>query len=258
MRYIASVSFGKDSLAMLLKLIEKKYPLDEVVFYDTGMEFGAIYHIRDKVKVLLEKNNIKFTELHPQCPFEYKMFYMVVNKGKPNEHKGYSWCGGRCRWGTTEKLKVLEKYCKNCVEYVGIAADETKRLNKKRNGIKIFPLADWNMTESDCLQYCYKMGYDWKEEGIELYTILDRVSCWCCGNKNLKELYNYYLYLPKYWDRLYEMQKRTNRPFKNNYTIQQLEDKFIGRVMGEDIDNGVKNWFLMRYLDKEEKKGGAK
>ena len=48
-RYVASVSFGKDSLAMLLKLIEKKYPLDEVVFYDTGKEFQAIYDVRDKV-----------------------------------------------------------------------------------------------------------------------------------------------------------------------------------------------------------------
>lgn len=37
MKYIASVSFGKDSLAMLLLLIEKKCPLDEVVFYDTGV-----------------------------------------------------------------------------------------------------------------------------------------------------------------------------------------------------------------------------
>ena len=34
MRFIASVSFGKDSLAMLLMLIEKEYPLNEVVFYD--------------------------------------------------------------------------------------------------------------------------------------------------------------------------------------------------------------------------------
>lgn len=32
MRYIASVSFGKDSLAMLLILIEKGYKLDEVIF----------------------------------------------------------------------------------------------------------------------------------------------------------------------------------------------------------------------------------
>ena len=49
MKYIASVSFGKDSLAMLLKLIELNYPLDEVVLYDTGMEFKCIYNIRDKI-----------------------------------------------------------------------------------------------------------------------------------------------------------------------------------------------------------------
>ena len=52
-KYIASVSFGKDSLAMLLRLLEENYPLDAVVFYDTGMEFDAIYHIRDKVKAML-------------------------------------------------------------------------------------------------------------------------------------------------------------------------------------------------------------
>lgn len=38
-RYIASVSFGKDSLAMVLLILERGLPLDEVVFYDTGMEF---------------------------------------------------------------------------------------------------------------------------------------------------------------------------------------------------------------------------
>ena len=40
--HIASVSWGKDSLAMLLMLIERGYALDEVVYYDTGMEFQAI------------------------------------------------------------------------------------------------------------------------------------------------------------------------------------------------------------------------
>lgn len=58
MRYIASVSFGKDSLAMLLLLIEKKQPLDEVIFYDTGMEFQSIYETRDKVLKILKSKNI--------------------------------------------------------------------------------------------------------------------------------------------------------------------------------------------------------
>lgn len=35
MNYVASISFDKDSLAMLLLLLEKKYPIQEVIFYDT-------------------------------------------------------------------------------------------------------------------------------------------------------------------------------------------------------------------------------
>ena len=52
MKYIASVSFGKDSLSMLLRLVEEKKPLDAVVFYNTGMEFDAIYRIRDRKSVV--------------------------------------------------------------------------------------------------------------------------------------------------------------------------------------------------------------
>ena len=118
MKYIASVSFGKDSLAMLLKLIEEKMPLDEVVFYDTGVEFEAIYNVRDKVLPMLQENNIKYTELKPEYPFEYTMFEKPVKKRDGTTGKGYSWCGGRCRWGTTEKLKAIEKYCKGHYEYV--------------------------------------------------------------------------------------------------------------------------------------------
>ena len=229
MKYIASVSFGKDSLAMLLRLIEENKPLDEVVFYDTGMEFNCIYQIRNKVKQLLEDKNIKYTELKPKETFEYTMFEKPVHKRDGTTSKGYSWCGGRCRWGTTEKLKSIEKYCKGNYEYVGIAYDEQKRLVKERKGNKLFPLADWKMKEKDCLKYCYGKGYKWLEDGIELYSILDRVSCWCCCNKNLKELKNYYKYLPKYWNKLKEFQKRTSRPMKyNKYSVFDLENKFKG------------------------------
>ena len=227
MKYIASVSFGKDSLAMLLRLIEENKPLDEVVFYDTGMEFECIYNLRNKVLALLEEHNIKYTELKPKETFLYTMFEKPVKKRNGTIGKGYSWCGGRCRWGTTEKLKAIEKHCKGNYEYVGIAYDEQNRLSKERKGNKLFPLAEWEMTEKDCLEYCYNKGYNWNEDGIELYSILDRVSCWCCCNKNLKELKNYYKYLPKYWNKLKQLQSRTDRPMKyNKYTVFDLENKF--------------------------------
>lgn len=65
MKYIASCSFGKDSLAMILLLLEKNYPLDEVVYFDIGAEFKSIYNNVEKIKKLLEEKNIIFTVLKP-------------------------------------------------------------------------------------------------------------------------------------------------------------------------------------------------
>ena len=131
--YIASCSCGKDSLAMVYRLIDEGKPLNEIVFYDTGMEFEAIYNNWSALKIFASEKHIKCTTLEPECDFLWKMLEKPVNVGKPNEHKGYSWCGGVCRWGTTEKLKSIDKHCesKGAFVYVGIAADETRRLQKE-------------------------------------------------------------------------------------------------------------------------------
>ena len=237
MQYIASVSLGKESLAMLLSLLSREEKLDEVIFYDTGMEFKSIYDIRDKIIVLLKERNIKYTELKPKYSFEYMMFDKPVKHRNGTYSNGYSWCGGRCRWGTTEKNKTISKYLKknygeDYKEYVGIAYDEQNRI--KNDEHKLYPLIDLNMTERDCLEFCYSQGYYWEEDGIRLYNVLDRVSCWCCANKNLKELRNYYNYLPTYWNKLKELQEKTDRPFKNNkYTVFDLEKRFESEVIGD-------------------------
>lgn len=203
--------------------------MDEVVFYDTGMEFKAIYDTRNRILPLLENKGIKHTELHPSATFEYKMFEKpVCKRGTKEIHKfGYSWCGGTCRWGTTEKLQALERYCKGNYEYVGIAFDESKRLEKERKGNKLFPLADWKLTERDCRKYCYYKGFYWEENGIRLYRILKRVSCWCCRNKNLRELKNMYIHLPEYWEKLRKIQSRLPEPMKGDgKSIFDLEERF--------------------------------
>lgn len=219
---------------MLLLLIEKGWPLDEVVFYDTGMEFQAIYDIKDKAAELLEQKGIPLTILKPGYDFEWKMFDKPVN-GPNGPHHGYSWCGGRCRWGTRDKLNIIERYCKGSVEYVGIAADEVRRLEKERSGKKVFPLADAGMTEADCLRFCYDRGFFWEEKTengpVRLYDILDRVSCWCCSNKNLMELRNVYRHLPEYWRRLEDLQRRTERPMKGaGKSVFDLKERFEKEV----------------------------
>lgn len=227
MRYIASCSGGKDSIAMTLMLIERNYPLDEVVFFDNGMEFQAIYDTMERLSGILKQNGIKYTVLRPDYDFEWKMFEKPVN-GRKGFHYGYSWCGGRCRWGTTDKLRELRNYCKDAVQYVGIAADEPKRFEKAKHERKVLPLVEWCMTESDCLQYAYDNGFFWEENGIRLYDILDRVSCWCCANKNLKELKNMHDHLPEYWERLKGLQARTDRPMKGQgKSVFDLEKRFL-------------------------------
>lgn len=225
-KYVASFSGGKDSLAMVLWLIENKKPLDYVVFYDTGMEFSAIYRNVERVKELCKSNGIVFIWLTPKTSFLYDMFERPVQHKDGSVGYGYSWCGGTCRWGTTAKNKSISDFKKNLsgkvFDYVGIALDEPHRFNTNEYPGRILPLAhEAKMTEADCLKFCRDRGFHWREATtatesgfVDLYDILDRVSCWCCANKNLKELRNIYTYLPVYWERLKHMQSRTDRPMK--------------------------------------------
>lgn len=246
MVYVASVSFGKDSLAMLLKILEEGWPLDYVVFFDTGAEFQAIYNNAEKIKPLLKERGIEFKTLKPNEDFFYNMLERKINTRDSSEKIGRGWCGGNARWGTSEKMTKIDS-CYNdlsrgyetIVSYVGIAADESERIARERNELKIniYPLIEWNMTEADCLQYCYDRGWNWLEridnatserepQFVELYSVLDRVSCWCCRNKNKVELRNMYNMLPNYWARLRDLQDKIEQPFKNYGSIYELEAEF--------------------------------
>lgn len=238
---------------MLLRLLEERYPLDAVVFYDTGMEFDAIYNIIEKVKPLLKDYGVEFVELYPEKLFLYSMLEQKIKyRKKEGFHYGFGWCGGPCRWATSIKTNTIAQYKKSIgdevVDYVGIAADEQHRFDtQKRQVGKRMPLVEWGMTEADCLQYCHDRGFYWIERStaavsgyVDLYDILDRVSCWCCANKNLKELKNIYLYLPQYWERLRELQTHIVRPYKGYYKGQpkgifELEKRF-------EKEEEVKSW----------------
>lgn len=230
MKYIASCSFGKDSLAMVLLLIEMGYQLDEVIFFNTGMEFEAIYNVRDRLIPILKERGIKYTELEPQKPFLYNMLERPVESKQKGCHCGYGWCGGVCRWGTTEKNRIIDEYKAGIndevYEYVGIAADEAWRAKGKH-----YPLIDLGMTEAACLAYCWDRGWNWLERTtatetgyIDLYKILDRVSCWCCSNKNRKELKKY-LYLSSGVLGKIEISSKSDRS-----TDEKMEKRKVWRI----------------------------
>ena len=160
MKTTLSLSGGKDSTFLLLELIRRGTPPDECVFFDTGWEFPQMYRHMDRLRALCEENGIEFTVLHPAKSFDYLMFEKPVREKTGGTHCGYSWCGARgIRWGTTEKTKALDQHNKGNIVLIGIAADEPDRLTKERAPGKTFPLAEWGITEAECLAGCYAAGY---------------------------------------------------------------------------------------------------
>lgn len=234
--YIASCSMGKDSLAMVLKLLEGGEPLDKVIYFDTGADFTAISENAVKLERVLKKYGVPLIKLRPETPFFELMTQKEVHKRNGTLQHGYGFCGGRCRWGTSLKTNAIKKYyqtlnTEKIIEYVGIASDEPQRIGKASNATgknveKAYPLVTWGMTEKDCLNFCRARGWNWIDHGIDLYDVFDRVSCWCCANKNLKELKAMFVHFPMYWKALKSLQAVAPFPYKNGVTVYELQERF--------------------------------
>jgi 3'-phosphoadenosine 5'-phosphosulfate sulfotransferase (PAPS reductase)/FAD synthetase len=229
--YVCSLSGGKDSTAMFLELIRRNYPLDEVVYCDTGLEFPAMERHIEKLRKVAEEHGIKFTTLKSEKSFEYYMNEYLIKKKDGTTQKGWSWPGPRMRWCTSRlKQQVISRYFKemrkthNVYQYIGIAYGEQYRLDRAGASApdRLYPLVQWGMSGKINLRYCYSRGYDW--EG--LYEIFERVSCWCCPLQQIKELRKLYKHFPDLWVKLKDMDNRTARTFKPNYSIEDLEVRF--------------------------------
>lgn len=259
--HVASFSGGKDSTAMVLHMIERGDPLDEVMFCDTTMEFpGMLRHVQ-KVKQVIEAAGIKFTELRAPHDFEYYLTEHEVEGRKPGSQfygvPGYGWAGHKSRWCTMKlKVGIMERHLRELqddfevIQYVGIAADEGYRMERKGNQDPSHrhPLIDWGWTEADAMQYCRDKGYDWDF----LYDIFDRVSCWCCPLKNYDELRRTRRHFPDLWEELLDLDSRQAKMFQHGYTVADFDRRFALEdaltAAGHSIKNRAFHTDLKRLL----------
>ena len=209
---VASFSGGKDSTAMVLRMIEVGEQLDEVLCCDTGLEFPAMYDHISKVREAVENAGIKFTVLKSDKGFDYyfRLIPACSSKHKKNYH-GYGWPNMHMRWCTKYlKTELMNDYLKDrdVIQCTGLAADEEKRIKRKNNSSHRHPLAEWGWNESVCLGYCYGKGYDWYDPatGKGLYSIFSRTSCWLCPLQRIGELRKLYAYYPDLWEELGRME----------------------------------------------------
>lgn len=231
-RHVPSLSGGKDSTAMLLRLLAGGYPVDEIVFFDTGWEFPQMLEHID----LLEKRiGRKITRLHPKKSFDWWMTERPIKSRKTKKvHRiGYGWPSAYRRWCTRLKINSIDAYLsKDDVRYIGYSADEAHRMNTAsilRKPYKCkYPLYNWDMSESDCLEYCLERGYNWGG----LYGIFNRVSCYCCPMQRVGKLKKLRKHFPELWTKMLDMEDRIQYPegiqpgFKDYTALHDYEIRF--------------------------------
>lgn len=228
---IVSFSAGKDSTAMVLKMIEKKIPFNELVFFDGGWEWSEIYkHVVDFEKYIGKK----ITILKPEHDFDWWMYNKPCAIGL-----GKGWPRFNLRWCTGVKQDTLRKYFKQQGEYItfiGFTADEKHRVPEREDSTKQYPLIDLGIEESQCLEICKSHGFDFGG----LYKYMNSTSCWCCPLQPMRAVRALYKYFPEKWKKFREMSNKTKTPFKIGATIRDgiyvddLEKKFK-----KEIEEGI-------------------
>lgn len=211
---IVAFSGGKDSSAMLLRMVELKMPIDKIVFCDTRLEYPEMY---DWIKLISKKINksIKFISGQKWD----RWFYGKWTRGKHlGEIRGFPFIVSM-NWCTRElKHKPMEKLLDNGdIVYLGIASDEKHR--KQKNKKYKYPLIDWGWTEQDCIDYLEK------RELKHPLLKFKRTGCWLCPKQSvgsLKILMNDY---PKLWKKLKKYEKDSPHGFKPNFKLKEFERK---------------------------------
>lgn len=230
MQYIASCSFGKDSLAAIIECERRGLHIDKALYvrimFDDETSAELPEHeefIHNKAIPLLKSLYGIETEVL-QADYSYCDCFYRKYKHSKKYALGTIW-GFPCLvtpWCNTYlKVNLLEKWQKTAGEHkqiVGIAADETKRIGHKTNQSKFLPLVEWGITEKQCFDIC-------RYEGLlsPAYSKgRQRLGCWFCHNQRISELRRLRNEYPELWAKMLVLDKVS--PVKFNTKKKTLSD----------------------------------
>jgi len=221
MKYIASCSGGKDSIATVILAHEHKEPLDIVIFaevmFDENISGELPEHIEfiiNKAFPLFESWGYKTKILHADKAYMDCFNHIVEkpmchlqNKGKRN---GFP-MSGHCSVNRDCKSKAIRKFYKSITEeitqYIGIAIDEPERLAR----IRISDVSKISLLEK--YEYTEQMAYDLcKQYDLlsPIYEFASRGGCWFCPNARDNELRYLRKCHPELWQKLLDLENEPN------------------------------------------------
>jgi 3'-phosphoadenosine 5'-phosphosulfate sulfotransferase (PAPS reductase)/FAD synthetase len=227
MQYIASLSYGKDSIYMLEVIKQYGMPLDRIVHVEVmatptiPADLPEMVEFKDYAdKGIYKRYGIKVERLRNKESYE-EHFYRCFKRGK-NKGRIYgfpmvlgSWCNSDL------KMPLLKKLHKNNTTYIGIACDEPNRFHNLTE-TKRSPLVEHNITEQQCYNWC-------KENNLlsPIYKNSFRGGCWFCHNQSKDQLRLLRKNYPQYWDLMMKWDNDSPVTFKpNGMTIHDFEKLF--------------------------------
>ena len=239
--YIAKLSGGKDSTAMVDLLLRNNYPLDYILFCDTLAEFGAMYEYLDKLDAYFKKAYGKsITRTKPKKSINEAVFSRVSKGEHKGEIKGaFLPQMGYCDWRLYSKLHTEDDFIKSLgisksdvITYLGITIDEKHRADLENENL-VYPLiTDFKMSERDCQNYL-------KERELEnpLYRHFTRTGCAFCPAQSMRAKFNLWKYYPSEWQKIKELEseilaqeakgeKIYNKYWFNKWSVDELETRF--------------------------------
>lgn len=222
MQYIASFSGGKDSMASIILAHEHGEPLDLVIFCEVMFDQEISGELPEHIAFIKEKCIPIFNEwgyetkiLHAEKTY-MDCFNHVLEKSKYPERIGKRAgfpMAGKCWANRDLKVKPINDFFKSMdpeqiTQYIGIAADEPKRLERLKSGKprKISLLEKYGYTEKMTFELCEKYGllspiYDFAPRGG---------GCWFCPNARYFELKHLRTFHRDLWDKLLNLEKEPN------------------------------------------------
>lgn len=245
--YIASCSFGKDSIATILLALENGEPLDRVVFAEVMFDHnrGISGEIPEHIEWIyntaipkLESMGVKVDVVRAKKDYVSLFHKVTTEKSKP-QYRGKlrGFPIGRGCWGNSNlKITPIRDYYKQfqeyeIVQYVGIAIDEPERLSRLKGKVSI--LAKYGYTESMAFEKA-------KEYGLlsPLYSTSFRGGCWFCPNQSLKNFIQLRKEHPHLWQELKNLSQTPNLrtyAFKYGQTLQQVEKDMDAKELNDRL-----------------------
>ena len=233
LKYIASCSFGKDSIATILLALRYGEPLDEAVYCEVMFDShisGEVPEHRDFIYgtaiPALERMGVKIRILRGLQTYVGLFTGRITRGPKKGLLRSFPICG-RCAVQRDCKLKPILRYQKSLppdtVQYIGIARDEQERL-LRLGGRRVSLLDKYGYTEQDAKQLC-------REAGLlsPVYDFTDRGGCWFCPNARQRELRHLYDHHPDLWARMLELQAlpgKVTEKFNRTTTFSEIDAGF--------------------------------